>query len=127
MLFRSDALKNRRCFATTGLRPDLRFWVSGAFMGQETTVNNSPEAKVSVQCREAIQTIEIIRDGQSVFTVSPDEHEVQCTFVDKECLPGRHWYYLHVVFIGVQEILPWNQQPAYGIHAWSSPVWVEVK
>ena len=54
---------------------------------------------------------------------------------DDDCPAGRNWYYAHVQFAvsdpalrdldwGLPEPLPWNLKPAYGIDAWTSPVWI---
>jgi len=120
-----DAFWNRRVFATTGLRPDLRFTVSDCFMGSEVIVNESPQVSLYVQCDSPIQKVEILRDGEVVNRVEVGEPELQFDWTDNSCLPGNHYYYAHVVFEGHESNPYWNIASAYGIHAWSSPVWVQ--
>ncbi len=122
-----EAFGARRCFATTGLRPDLRMWVCGAFMGEETTATSSPTVDVQVKCSAPIRQIQIIRDGHTVHTTTHHEDIVCVNFTDADCPNGKHYYYVHIEFEGRQENLIWNCATAYGNHAWSSPVWVKLQ
>ena len=127
-----DAFRARRVFATTGLRPDLRFEVGGTFMGGRGVVRRCPGVSVHVCCDAPILEIELIRDGQCVASESFDTTEVAWTWTDRHCAPGDHWYYAHVRFAGGHpdldwsspEPLPWNVKPARGVDAWTSPVWI---
>ncbi len=66
------ALKNGRCFATNG--PMLIMTVDGKETGDTVTINNG---KAHVVCEihslKPIDRLEIIRDGENVYTVSPVE------------------------------------------------------
>jgi len=115
-----DALRARRCFATTGIRPDLRFSVCGKTMGEEAKINSVPKFCVNVSADKPIVQIEIIRDGKIIFVSNSNSFE----WFDDSCAIGRHYYYIHVVFQGEQPILPWNLAVPFGVHAWSSPVWI---
>ncbi len=120
-----DAFRQRRIFASTGLRPDLRFMVDGVFMGGSGSTSGDPVVWVRVRCGARIRRIEIVRDGGVVNARDYDGCEVEFDWADKECAPGEHFYYVHVIFAGEDKSLPWNLAPAYGIDAWSSPVWVK--
>jgi len=119
-----DALWNRRVFATTGLRPDLRFSVSGCFMGSETSTNEAPLVQLSVTCDVPVTRIEIIRDGQIVHYRDTDLHDINISWSDSTCASGDHFYYAHVLFAGAEHNPQWSSANAYGVNAWSSPVWV---
>ena len=122
-----DALWNRRVFATTGLRPDLRFKVAGAFMGGKTTTDQAPVVELLVACEEPVVRIEIVRDGQVVHERDMGDRSIQLDWTDSTCTPGRHYYYAHVLFAGTEYNPFWNSANAYGVNAWSSPVWVQAE
>jgi hypothetical protein len=117
-----EALKARRCFATSGIRADLRFSICGKIMGEDATTKN-PQIKVYASADKPVDKIEIVRDGKIVFTSSSNSFEWE----DESCENGRHYYYIHAVFQGEQTVLPWNLAAPFGVHAWSSPIWVNKK
>jgi len=119
-----EAFRARRIFATTGLRPDLRFDVSGEFMGGEVTVTADPVVRVAVRCDVPVQRVDVIRDGQVIHTACADNTAVELERADTDCPPGEHYYYAHVVFAGETRALLGNVQPACGADAWTSCVWV---
>ncbi len=120
-----EALWARRIFATTGLRPDLRFGVSGALMGENVTVRDAaPRLALSVTADVPVERVEFVRDGECVHAVSLAADHLTLEWPDHDCPPGRHWYYAAVKFAGVEFNPYWNIANAYGVHAWSSPVWV---
>ncbi|MBM4050492.1 MAG: DUF3604 domain-containing protein, partial [Planctomycetes bacterium] len=122
-----DAFWNRRVFATTGLRPDLRFRVAGAFMGGEARCDGPPLVEALVRCDTPIEMVEIIRDGAVVHHVRGDRGDVAVRWTDEACPTGAHFYYTHVQFVGEEVSHPWNLASACGVHAWSSPVWVHLR
>ncbi|MCF7853938.1 MAG: DUF3604 domain-containing protein [Candidatus Pacebacteria bacterium] len=132
-----QALRERRCFATTGLRPDLRFRVGTIFMGGKGTCHAAPEIMLKVTCDVPIQAIEIIRGGDIVHRRELNSKTIDLTWTDTECPAGKTWYYAHVRFApprttttNIDWSLPmplkWNVKPAYGIDAWTSPIIVDV-
>ena len=120
------AFRARRVFATTGLRPDLRLTVAGARMGSSAETAIPPDVHVQVSCEAPIRSIEIIRDGAVAMQRLFKDTAVDLLWSDEECPRGKHYYYAHVVFEGETETLPWNRAPAFGIDAWTSPVWVRL-
>jgi len=122
-----DAFWNRRVFATTGLRPDLRFRVSGAFMGSLAETDEPPLIDLSVECETPIRKLEVVRDGATVLSREFSDTKVSFEWRDETCEPGRHFYYAHVLFDGQEAERYWNIATAYGVHAWSSPTWIQLK
>lgn len=120
-----DALWNRRCFATTGCRPELRFRVAGAFMGSEARADGAPPAELHVRADAPVLRLEILRDGRIVYYAEPGEAECDAEWEDADCPAGLHFYYAHIVLEGEEENPYWNIATACGVQAWSSPVWVE--
>jgi len=119
-----EAFWSRRVFATSGIRCDLRFAVSGAFMGGEVTTEESPQVSVEVDAEVGVDEISIIRDGQVVHAERGGDGPVVVKWIDSACAPGEHFYYTHVSFADAEAALYWNVATAYGAHAWSSPVWI---
>jgi len=120
-----DAFWHHRVFATTGVRPDLRFEVSGAMLGSEVEVDEPPVVRLSVRCDVPVRRVEIVRDRNVVHEIETDEAELRMEWLDRDCPPGEHYYYAYVRFDGDRPRGPGNVSPAYGPDAWTSPVWVQ--
>ena len=71
------------------------------------------EVKNSSVFQEArsYQLVEIVKDGQVVWSRECHELDVRISWPDPEPPTGEHYYYLHVI-------------QADGQQAWSSPVWI---
>ncbi len=80
-----DAFWNRRVFATTGLRPDLRFKVSGCFMGGRTETDQSPSVELNVRCDVPLREARIVRDGSVIQTLDVDELRLDWKWGDEDC------------------------------------------
>lgn len=120
-----EAFCQHRIFATTGLRPDLRFAVGGIFMGGEGEVDGSPLVELTVRCPVPVSAVRLIRDGFVVHQATPNDADLALAWQDYDCPAGGHYYYAHITFAGDEPTLPWNLAPAYGLEAWSSPVWIK--
>lgn len=120
-----DAFWSRRVFATTGIRPDLQFWVAGAFMGQSISVADAPVVRIAASADRLIERIDIIRDGTTVHEEAPCSRQTDIEWADVNCPAGDHFYYAHVKFSGEEYNPYWNIANAYGVNAWTSPVWVK--
>lgn len=109
-----DALWNRRVYATTGERILLDFSVNGAPMGSELSLADNPQRtlRISVQGTAAIDRIEVISMGHTIFRKSCDTDHLDVSFVD--CTePENGWLYYYVRVHQRDKAL-----------AWSSPIWV---
>jgi hypothetical protein len=119
-----EALRARRCFATDGSRIAIRFWVNGAFMGQETTAAGAPRIRWEVAAPTPQATVRLVRDGETVREWPMHGETMGTDHVDDSCESGDHYYYL-----AVELHTPWREHPsnvavARGPHAWTSPIWV---
>jgi hypothetical protein len=112
-----DALRRRHVYGTSGPKIILNFRVADHPMGSEVTWSASngpiPVALRAIGCDE-IDRVEIIRNGEIVFSEQADDVFVQTVLQDPQPPAGRSWYYARIV----QED---------GNMAWSSPVWVVVE
>ena len=123
------ALRERRCYATTGARIVLQAQVSGQGMGQivEVEANNRSligERQISVRVfgTSEISRVEVVRNNVEVCTYRGEGEDVAFQWADRQDLRkislSRHmgrgaqtcYYYVRVV-------------QADGEMAWSSPVW----
>lgn len=113
------ALRERRCYATTGERIGLEFAVNGVLMGGTVKLPSGTEARelvirVRVWGTAPLMAVEIVKNNEVVHTHSPGEPDTAFTWSDPTCQPTDPptYYYLRV-------------RQADGNLAWSSPVWVE--
>lgn len=108
-----DALWNRRCYATTGARIFLEFTLAGQPMGcvvEAAEVERPVELGVRVAGTAPVERVEILRDGQVIYTRSGNAWDVAFELCDA-APPGPHYWYVRV----------WQ---ADGEMAWSSPIWL---
>ncbi len=124
------ALHNRACYATTGERIVVGFFIAGAMMGSELSAKAKPGLVFNrhltgyVAGTAPLKEVSIIRNGQKFHTFHPKgESTLDFEYDDSEALgsiilrspderPPFVYYYLRVV----QED---------GHIAWSSPIWVD--
>ncbi|MFW5867110.1 MAG: CehA/McbA family metallohydrolase [Armatimonadota bacterium] len=106
-----DALQQRKTWATTGARILVDFEASGVPMGEEGEAEEI-EVKARVHGVQPLRRLEIIRDGEVVWTEEVEGLDAELEWSDPEPVGERTtWMYLHVI----QED---------GEEAWSSPVWL---
>ena len=112
-----DALRARRCYATTGARILLDLTVDGAPMGAEIPLDGPPTFEIVVGGTGELGQVELVRHTPSTgwstpLSVDPEGTRLEATFTDEALTSEAGIYYLRVI----QED---------GHHAWSSPVWLD--
>ena len=124
-----QALMNRSCYATTGERMIVGLYLAGAPMGSELNSEEKPGLVINrhlsgfVAGTEPLASVEIIRNGKVIKTLSSENYFLDIEYDDMEPLekatiPGGGkespfaYYYLRV-----------TQDD--GHMAWSSPIWVD--
>lgn len=113
-----EALKARRCFATSGVPILLDVRMDGAFMGSEVTRSSAPRLAVRVRGTTPLRSVEVVRNGH-VWSAMRWDHGVSPLAVsfdieDATVTPGENpYYYVRVL-------------QDDGNMAWSSPIWVWV-
>lgn len=108
-----DALWNRRCFGTTGVKMSLYLEVNGVPLGGEAPAPGGRPVTLHARVRGTVPglTLTIVRDGVEIHTVQASEQE---TVLDWSDPPGRtapRYYYLRAV-------------QSDGHIGWTSPVWL---
>ena len=124
-----QALYNRACYATTGARIVLGFYIAGAQLGSELSTKVKPGLAFNrhitgfVAGTAPLKEITIIRNGKPLHTFNPKKSDFEFAHDDSEPLskallsssderPPFAYYYLKVV----QED---------GHIAWTSPIWID--
>lgn len=138
-----DAYRNRRTIATQGFFVLVDFRVGGIFIGGEGNVPSSPEICATVRAPMDLQTVEVLRDGTTIFREMPRAREAELHWVDTNVAPGDHFYFLRIRLVGdpslncepdENALVPFSQEGRYpsnlarakGVYAWTSPIWLRV-
>lgn len=110
------ALRDRRCYATTGARIILDVELNREPMGSELSLHNGEERLIACKLwgTAPIACAEIVRDGEAVHRRTPasDTASLAFEFTDRAVMETGSHYYLRVL-------------QADGHQAWSSPIWVD--
>ncbi|MGI5817850.1 MAG: DUF3604 domain-containing protein [Armatimonadota bacterium] len=118
-----DALRSRRCFATTGEQMLVFFALDGEPMGSELTAREGPrEFTARVAGTRRLTAVELLRNNEVIARVEPDaltfdgvlvdEAPIESVLVEGEFADAPFcWYYLRVM-----------QEDEH--MAWSSPIWL---
>ena len=132
-----EALRARRCYATTGEKILLDVRVNGAVMGSEISAATSPVVKVQAIGTNVLEKVEIVKFWKgapdpfpAVYSVTPNVNETRFEWKDltfrEDCA-----YYVRVTQRADPAISgKKNFGNATGFPsemAWSSPVWVRRK
>jgi hypothetical protein len=105
-----EALRARRCFATTGAKLALDFRADGNLMGSVLSVDGSPVTfEAAVDSDGAIDAVEFIANGGVAREWAPGESSFAVDFEAADPAPG--YYYVRV-----------HREDEH--MAWSTPVWL---
>ncbi|MBN2574121.1 MAG: CehA/McbA family metallohydrolase [Deltaproteobacteria bacterium] len=108
-----DALRMRRCFATTGVRIHLNVDFDGAPMGAELPAGTAGRLGLRVRGTAPLARVTIVRPGgDTVIGAGVECGDLEAT-VDIVPDPKRSWEYLYLQVV-----------QSDGEMAWSSPIWI---
>ncbi len=105
------ALKERRCYATTGERIIVEFYVNEAMMGAEIESGSTRHLEAKVIGTNRLRSIEVIKNGYTWAIHEAQGDAEVLSWKDKEKEREVDYYYLRVT-------------QTDGAMAWSSPVYV---
>lgn len=113
-----QALRDRRTFAASDdMILDCR--MGDQPMGTEFKLAGPPRLSIDVNARTTIRRVDVIRDGEVVYTAKPDAATWQGTFEDNQPPAASGYYYVRVI----QED---PEQPAGDPEmAWASPFFID--
>ncbi len=125
-----DAVRNRRCFATSGAQMFVSSTAGDGFMGEETKTNDSQvNLKLHAIGTRPILSAVLIRNGKEIYQAAGNgEKDFKVEFTDEQLEKGNYWYYWRVSQDKKAPTrLAGNLATAHGHLAWSSPHWVVVE
>lgn len=124
-----DALRARRCFATSGSRIFVDSKANGSPMGSKVTVSDG-KAGLTLHAigTRPIHAVTLVRDGTELKSFPGNgRRELAASYDESDLSPGTHWYYWRVEQTPSTPDLPGNLNPAFGHLAWTSPHWITVE
>ncbi|MBT3286327.1 MAG: CehA/McbA family metallohydrolase [Victivallales bacterium] len=112
-----DALRERRCYATTGERMILEFDVNGAMMGSDTLLESPSQPRrirVHVIGTDELDYLRIVKNNETLVRHELSGDEAFFEYTDTSPARDGGFTYVRVV-------------QKDGNTAWSSPVWARVQ
>ena len=109
-----NALRNRQCYATTGIRMIIDFSVDGIAMGSinQTDKKSKHTLKFNLAGTDMISKVDIVRDNETIYTIEPFKDTIADEWTDDSPeAADASYYYLRVTQVDKNR-------------GWSSPVWV---
>lgn len=112
-----DALKNRRCFATTGDKIIIDFRLNGAMQGSEIKISDIPKLTFIVKGQRELAKVEILRNSKVIkeYVFFKSETTFSTEFFDTDFKQENEVLYYYVRATQKNNEI-----------AWSSPVWIEI-
>ncbi len=106
-----EALRNRRCYGTTGARIILEFQINGHEMGEIIRGQDERRISVKVAGTDKLGKVEIIKNNSLYCAKSSREYRLEFEINDNsDSGRDKDFYYVKVI-------------QADGEMAWSSPIW----
>lgn len=109
-----EALRARRTLGGT-TKVSLQVSIDGKPQGEEMELGGAPTLEVKLASPQPIALVQVVRDGEFVYTAKPHANETKFQFADSSLQPGQSAYYYVRAEVGSTDL------------AWSSPVWVKRK
>jgi len=107
-----DAIRNRRCYATTGKRIIVDFKADDHWMGEEYKSTNAPHISVKVTGTAPLASVTVVKNNRDYFRVEGrGRHELEFEYGKTEPPGETDYYYVRVI------------QEDYEM-AWASPIWI---
>jgi len=107
-----DALRERRCYATTGTRALLWFALNGQPMGAELRTDDSAQIEIRFHAEAPVVELLIVRNGTEWRRFEPNGLDGELALTDETVPVGANYYYVRLT-------------QSDGHRAWSSPVWLD--
>jgi hypothetical protein len=106
-----DAIRNRRCYATTGKRIIVDFRIDGHWMGEEFKSRNAPHIFVKAIGTAPLDSVTIVKNNQEYLRMEGHGTELELEFDKTEPPQKTDFYYVRVI------------QKDFEM-AWASPIWI---
>ncbi|MCX7017780.1 MAG: CehA/McbA family metallohydrolase [bacterium] len=106
-----DAIRNRRCYATSGVRMRMVFEINGRVMGETFESADPHSILIEFDSESPVQWIELVRNNATLHSFGAEGHRSTFRWEDKNPPPGTSVYFARITCRD-------------GNMAWSSPIWV---
>ncbi len=112
-----EALKNRRCFATTGDKMVVDFRINGEIAGSTIKINDTPALSFKVKGQRVLDKVEILRNSEVIkeYKITNDSLIFNDSFNDEKYQSEKKVLYYYVRFTQKNNEI-----------GWSSPIWIEL-
>lgn len=111
-----EALKARRCYATTGVRIILEIFLDDYPMGSDVPWPDRcrpRQFRINIWGTDELATVTVVKNNEDVHTFKLGSDQTQLLWQDKDEALDGDWYYIRLV-------------QRDGNRAWSSPIWLAV-
>jgi hypothetical protein len=111
-----DALRNRSCYATTGQRIIVRFFLNEQKMGSIVPLESATSNRhltVEVYGTDRLRCVTIVKNNQNVFDYRERHDQAIFDWDDSSPAADNDYYYLRII-----------QDDQH--MAWSSPIWIAI-
>jgi len=111
-----EALKNRRCYATTGERMLIEYSINGYPMGSTIVLSEREPLNIifTVVGTNRLEKVELIKNNEIILSESANGNYIRVEYEDKSETDKGCFYYLRVTQVDKNM-------------GWASPIWIEVK
>jgi hypothetical protein len=111
-----EAMRNRRCFATTGDKLIVDFRLNDNPAGSTTRISAAPLMEIRVKGQRGLEKIEVLRNSRVVreFDAGQGDLAFEAHFEDPDYEQESEVLYYYV-----------RATQKNGELAWSSPIWIE--
>ena len=67
-------------------------------VGEEfrASASDPPEIQIEIEAQDEILRVDVVKNGEYVFTQSPGGRKAELTYKDSEAAPGESYYYVRV-------------------------------
>ena len=110
------AIKQRRCYATTGVRIILETFIGDSPMGSEIAwpdPSKPRDLRVNVWGQDELDSVTVVKNNQDIATFNVRAADGQLTWRDEAPAGDGDYYYVRVI-------------QRDGHRAWSSPIWLNI-
>jgi hypothetical protein len=111
-----EALKSRRCFATTGDKMIVDFRINGGISGSTIEMDQAPGLNIKVTGQRELEKVEVLRNSKVIkeYILQNGPIEFDENFIDENYGEENEVLYYYVRATQKNNAL-----------AWSSPIWIE--
>lgn len=112
-----EAMRSRRCFATTGDKMIVDFRINGKLAGSTTKIREAPNLNFKVKGQHELEKVEILRNSKVIkeYNLSNGPTEFDDSYIDENYQEENEVLYYYVR--GTQK----NNEIV-----WSSPIWIDI-